>query len=732
MQALRTPDSRRLVLKDTLPAFLLGFMATAFQIYLLREFSAQFYGNELNYGLVLASWLLWGGLGSLAAGRRKRPWTSGDLAAFYTAIPVFLLIGFLALRFSRDLLGLLPGEAVGTVPALAFSLALSLIISAPLGACFVINSGLRDGDSSRVYFLESCGAALAGAAVYFLLVPRFSNWYGAGLLIVLSAAASSAVLRPKRPAVHIGTAVIVAAVFIAGDMPSQKLAWRPLELIESSDTRFGKLQVFRAEGQLTLASNGLPLFSYPDPAAAEGTVHFALPQRRGPHRVLLIGGGAGGAAAEVLKYGDVALEYVELDPAVIRAALAHLPEEGRKALRDPRVRIIFDDGRRYIKNAAGPYDAVIVSLPEPATAQVNRFYTAEFFTEVRKVLAADGVLSFTAASSETYIGPDLGRLLSALAGTLRRVFPHVETVPGDNCVFLASDGPLTVDPDELADRLERVGIRTRFINRAMLRDRLNPLRTGYLASKLSGAPLPLNRDLVPVGYFYHSIWWAAQFRGPEADILRFFAGQPIFRVLDLPLILAALAMFLPAALKRGPRSASLVPVAVLGITSIVVEMSVIMVFQASFGYLYGTISLLLGSFMAGLAAGSWSAMKVRTVPAREIGAVQALKTALLVLILLSLGIPGSGRLLFLFLAAEGVLSGRLFVAANRMHRQVSEHPGAAYSADLLGSFAGVLIASSVIIPLWGVPALVERLLVLNILALGFAFLSFGRGAKPAA
>lgn len=725
MQALRTADSRRLVLRSSLPALVLGFMAASFQVYLLREFSAQFYGNELNYGFVLASWLLWGGLGSLMAGSRKKPFTTEALAAAYTIIPDLLFAGFLALRFSRHLLGRLPGEAVGTTPALAFALGLSLLVSFPLGACFVINARLGGGDGSRVYFLESLGAAVAGAAVQFILVPSLPNWTGTGIMAFICAAASVITLRPKRPLIHLAAAALVATAFITTDMPLHKLAWKPLDLIESSDTRFGKLQVFMTGSQLTLASNGLPLFSYPDPAAAEETVHFALPQRPGPGKVLLVGGGAGGAAAEVLKYPGVALDYVELDPGVIQAALRHLPEEAREALQSARVKIIHDDGRRYIKRATGLYDAVLVSLPEPASAQVNRFYTVEFFREVKRILAQNGVLSFTAPSSENYLGPDLARFLAGLAGTLRMVFSDVGMIPGGNCVFLASDGPLTTDPDELADRLERAGINNMFVTRAALRDRLSPMRVEYINSRLRTGGISVNRDLTPVGYFFHSIWWASQFKGPEAAVLRFFAGQTIFRVLDLPLILIAVLLLVPAAAGRRPASASLVPVAVLGFTSIVVEISIIMAFQALFGYLYGTIALLLGSFMAGLALGSMAAIRKGTVSPKDMWMIQALKTALLGLILLSLGRTNAEFLPFLFLGLEGVLSGRLFVTANRLYQKSERRPGAAYSVDLLGSFLGALIAASIIIPLWGVPALMGRLLALNIVVLVFAILSFG-------
>jgi hypothetical protein len=50
------------------------------------------------------------------------------------------------------------------------------------------------------------------------------------------------------------------------------------------------------------------------------------------------------------------------------------------------------------------------------------------------------------------------------------------------------------------------------------------------------------------------------------------------------------------------------------------------------------------------------------------------------------------------------------------------HPGLAYGVDLLASFAGVILASALVIPLYGIPALILRLVILN--ALSFAYVLF--------
>ena len=53
------------------------------------------------------------------------------------------------------------------------------------------------------------------------------------------------------------------------------------------------------------------------------------------------------------------------------------------------------------------YDAVIIDLPSPSNAQLNRFYTEEFFIETRDVLSIGGVLSFSLASRENYLSEEL-------------------------------------------------------------------------------------------------------------------------------------------------------------------------------------------------------------------------------------------------------------------------------------------------------------------------------------
>ncbi len=515
---------------------------------------------------------------------------------------------------------------------------------------------------------------------------------------------------------------MLAAGLAVFDLPSQKAAWKPLRLVEAGDTPYGKLQVIRNEEQVTVFDNGLAVFSHPDEGAAEEAVHFALLQRDGPRRVLLVGGGASGGAAEALKYPDIHVDCVELDPAVIRLADKHLPGPVRTALVNPRTRVIFRDGRTFIGRTEDRYDAILLNLPEPATAQINRYYTREFFLQVRSRLLPGGVFSFVVPSAENYISQPLAQFLGSLAATLRGVFPHVLAVPGGNCVFLASDAPLSIDPGFLSDAAARLGLDLRYLSPGMLKARLDPARVDDLAGKLSAPDARINRDLVPGELLLpRGPLGGPVPRRPRPGSLKAAGRIAPFWILDLPLAFIALGLAALAAFRRRSPARFLVPVAVMGFTSIAVELAVFIAFQANFGFVYGKIPLLLASFMAGLVLGSLAARSRDRLAGVDLAAVQAAFVLLLLLTLKSLSGAGGELAPFALLFGFGVLGGYLFVAANRRSLPVSAHPGLAYGVDLLASFAGVILASGLIIPLFGIPALILRLTLLN--ALCFLYLS---------
>ena len=719
MQILPNSDPGNLVLRFSSPAFLLGCLATSFQVFLAREFSAHFYGNEMTFGFVLAAWLLWGGLGSLLASKYHLP--KRHFARLYYAVLGLSPFCFLALRFSRFLLGTLPGELTGMAPMLTFALILTFFINFPLGVIFDLNVGVDQGNIARVYLWESAGAAAGGLLVYLLLVPFLSNWRAVALLGSLAAVFVFFSFARKREKPALGIVLCLFLGLFLFDEPSQTIFWKPFTLVRSKDSLHGKLQVIRTGEQVTLYNNGLQAYSYPDQAAAEEAVHFACLQNPDAGRILLIGGGTGGSLQEILKYPRTAVDYVELDPEIIRLSREFLPQDGQAALADVRVHIFLEDGRHFLERARQKYDLVILNLPEPATAQINRFYTQEFFRKVKAKLDPKGIFSFRVPSAENYVSPELREFLSTLYVTMKKVFAEAVVVPGDTNIFLASDSPLTLEVPDLARRIETLHLQTRFVTSEMLPARLNPIRVNRLKENIESGLGHINSDLSPICYFFNSVLWSTQFKSLESGVLSFLAGIRLFWLLDVPLLLFVLALIL-FRIKHKESSFFLVPLAVLGLTTIACEIMIIVWFQSLYGYVYQRIALLLTSFMAGLALGAWRGSKRKTARYVQVILIQFCLLLLILAMRILLNTAPAEMIFFTALLLVGFFGGDLFIVSNRLFIKDKTQAGLGYGWDLLGSFFGAVCLSSILIPLAGLPLLFQYLFLANSFCLLFLVL----------
>ncbi|MBH23414.1 MAG: spermidine synthase [Myxococcales bacterium] len=108
-------------------------------------------------------------------------------------------------------------------------------------------------------------------------------------------------------------------------------------------------------------------------------------------RVLIIGGGDGGTAREVLRHAEVKhVDMVEIDAMVIEACKEHLPEIGT-AWDDPRLNVMVGDGVAYVKEAdVEPYDVVIVDGSDPV-GPAKGLFNESFYRGCARLLKEEGV-----------------------------------------------------------------------------------------------------------------------------------------------------------------------------------------------------------------------------------------------------------------------------------------------------------------------------------------------------
>ncbi|MBK1642258.1 spermidine synthase [Chromatium okenii] len=158
----------------------------------------------------------------------------------------------------------------------------------------------------------------------------------------------------------------------------------PFQLIEIyATTGFGNLMVIDGCTMLSTRDN----FLY-----HEMMSHPALFTHPAPRRVCIIGGGDCGTLREVLKHPAVETAVqIDIDEQVTRLAERFFPEL-TAANSDPRAQLLFEDGVRWIQNAApGSVDVLIVDSTDPVGPAVGLF-TSAFYADCQRVLGANGIL----------------------------------------------------------------------------------------------------------------------------------------------------------------------------------------------------------------------------------------------------------------------------------------------------------------------------------------------------
>ena len=124
----------------------------------------------------------------------------------------------------------------------------------------------------------------------------------------------------------------------------------------------------------------------------EMIVHVPLLAHGKAQRVLVIGGGDGGAIREVLRHPEVkSVTMVEIDGKVVELCKEYLPSLSQGAFKDPRVQLLIQDGVQFVKNTHEKFDVIICDSTDPV-GPGKALFTREFYKNCKNILNKDGVL----------------------------------------------------------------------------------------------------------------------------------------------------------------------------------------------------------------------------------------------------------------------------------------------------------------------------------------------------
>ena len=184
-------------------------------------------------------------------------------------------------------------------------------------------------------------------------------------------------------------------------------------------------------------------------------------------KVLIVGGGDGAMLREVVKHrGIEEIVQVEIDQAVIDMSREHLPNHSAGAFDDPRVRIVIDDGLRFVAGTKERFDVIISDSTDPI-GPGEALFSEGFYAGCQRALRPGGIL--VTQNGVMFLQPDEVRDSARVFAKLFRDWHFfsaaVPTYVGGIMAFgWASDDPARrqVPLEVLRERFERSGIETRY------------------------------------------------------------------------------------------------------------------------------------------------------------------------------------------------------------------------------------------------------------------------------
>ena len=260
---------------------------------------------------------------------------------------------------------------------------------------------------ANVLTFDYLGALAASLAFPILLVPHLGLVRAALLFGMINAGVALWSVWLFRD--HLGARRVLAGASVAvllllgagmvGATRITNLAEDSIyadEVIFARNTRYQRIVLTAWKDDLRLWLNAHLQFSSRDEYRYhEALVHPGLAALPGARRVLVLGGGDGLAARELLRYPNVeSITLVDLDPEMTRIFSSHptLVALNKGSLRSPRVHVINDDAFVWLDKHPDTFDFVVVDFPDPDNYATGKLYTTAFYRLLARHVSRSGLV----------------------------------------------------------------------------------------------------------------------------------------------------------------------------------------------------------------------------------------------------------------------------------------------------------------------------------------------------
>lgn len=657
---------------------LLGYISGTVQIIFLREILNLSGGYEIAAGTVFACWILVSALGAKLAGKVRNTNTV-TLIAILPLASIFSLIIYIIL--SKILI------EEGVTPGIIYTLIITLISLIPFcflsGYLFVRLSYYANRETSLLpgnsFAIETTGSMIAGMLVTLLSGNILGNFQIliAAILVYYIIFLLTGRSRFRRLLAIIASFCVVAVIIFKPDTYIRNILLSSVKVINSIDSKYGNIALSEYKGEESVFYNHRLIDYEQDEKQREEDIHYAMVQNDKPEDILIISGGIDKHIQEVLKYGSVkSITYLERDPELIactRDTTIEYPQAD--------VTIVNDDAFRYIRRSKSKFDVIISLLPEPDNIVTNRFFTHEYFLDLKEILNSDGIFMLKAGTSSSYISEQESGFLSTIYNSLNGVFSYILPIKGESFYLLCSDVRLkTAIPELISERsIENTYVNSYYLNNEIIKF------NSEQASAVIDSSLQKNLLDKPVAVFYNQKHQLEK------------TGSSRLIVIVIICLLLLVPFF------TGDNSARTMYSTSLNLAG--TEIMALILIQSTAGNFYQLAGLLIAVAMGGLAIGSSSKLNIGMKLIDMMSALLGLLAVLFALLspsiltIRNVSIPVIISLLLVIIPA--VIAGYYYRRKTESGNSSSIISGI-YFADLCGAALGFMVIAGILVPMYGI------------------------------
>lgn len=660
--------------------FITGFVSSSVQFMLMREIMIITGGYELISGLFLGSWLIGSAIGASLAAKSDLN-DIGKINLIFSLSPVcsLLLMLFLTRVFMSS----------GVTPSFLASMIYTFIVLLPFclvsGFTFIKLISIAASENNfmpgKSFSIETAGGLLSGIIISVLAAGLVGTYKLFLLIIILSLAyvlTTYYILRPGSDRILRFVLLLTCTLIIIlnPDIFFRQFLMPSVKVTLTKDTPYGNITKGNYKGEESLYYNHRLLTYNDDAVEREEDIHYAMLQSESPEKVLLISGSFKSHLPEILKYPVRNITYIERDPFLVKYETPLVQKSIAK------ISVVNEDAFRYIRTSKDLYDVIILLIPPPTTLLLNRYYTLEFFHEVKEKLNPGGIFLCSPGPGDNYQNRESIKLISSIYNSLGANFRNVKPVIGNKFYFLASDTLISLKFCQLTGSKNISNI---YVNSDYLDDERTITKSEEVTGLIDHA-IKQNRLAFPVANFHSQSY---QFSKNLDEKI------PAF-------ILIIIAFVFPVAtIKRKNLLMYFCASALAGF-----EIILLLTLQLTSGNMYQLTGLIVAGLMAGLAAGTGINNRLTdTISIRN-------KVIFLIIFYMVFGMLynnildlKSGVLSVILIIFSGFLpalfTGFVFRELTLRPDGISKTP-AIYSADLAGSAFGFIFITGFAVPLLGI------------------------------